>query len=65
MGETYNIQVWREHEKGGHFAAWELSEHLAADLAEFYRKASPVASHEVSHAVYEQGSSDEASYSIL
>ncbi|KAH7120258.1 Alpha/Beta hydrolase protein [Dactylonectria estremocensis] len=42
MAETCNIQFWRQHEKGGHFIAWERPEALAADVAEFYRKMGPV-----------------------
>ncbi|KAF7553412.1 hypothetical protein G7Z17_g3641 [Cylindrodendrum hubeiense] len=42
MAETCNIQFWRQHEKGGHFIAWERPEALAADVAEFYRKTGPV-----------------------
>ncbi|CEI63849.1 unnamed protein product [Fusarium venenatum] len=36
MEETCNIQFWGQHEKGGHFIAWERPEVLADDVAEFY-----------------------------
>jgi len=42
MEETCNIQFWRQHERGGHFIAWERPEVLAADVAEFYSKKGPV-----------------------
>lgn len=31
-----NVVFWREHERGGHFAAWEKPEELVEDLVEFY-----------------------------
>jgi pimeloyl-ACP methyl ester carboxylesterase len=32
---AYNVVRWTEHPRGGHFAAWEEPEMLAADLREF------------------------------
>lgn len=34
----YNVQHWTEQPKGGHFAALEVPELLAADLREFFRE---------------------------
>ncbi|OLN83428.1 putative epoxide hydrolase 1 [Colletotrichum chlorophyti] len=42
VSEVCNIQFWRQHQKGGHFIAWERPETLAEDLSEFYRKSGPV-----------------------
>ncbi|OHW96422.1 epoxide hydrolase [Colletotrichum incanum] len=42
MEEACNIQFWRQHQKGGHFIAWERPNALAADVAEFYSKSGPV-----------------------
>ncbi|EGU86064.1 hypothetical protein FOXB_03421 [Fusarium oxysporum f. sp. conglutinans Fo5176] len=36
LSETCNIQFWRQHQKGGHFIAWERPETLANDVAEYY-----------------------------
>ena len=33
----FNVQRWAEYEKGGHFAAMEQPEVLAADIREFFR----------------------------
>jgi hypothetical protein len=30
-----NITHWREHDRGGHFAAWEVPDTFVADLAEW------------------------------
>ena len=35
--KTANIVFWQEHEKGGHFAAWENLEALAGDMVKFFR----------------------------
>ena len=35
--ELYNVQHWTEQPRGGHFAALETPELLAADLREFFR----------------------------
>ncbi|KAL8644277.1 MAG: hypothetical protein Q9226_007847, partial [Calogaya cf. arnoldii] len=35
--KTANIVFWQEHEKGGHFAAWENPEALAGDMVKFFR----------------------------
>ncbi|ORY70386.1 Alpha/Beta hydrolase protein [Pseudomassariella vexata] len=32
-----NIKFWREHEKGGHFAAYEKPDELAGDVIEFFK----------------------------
>lgn len=32
-----NVAFWREHERGGHFAAYERPEALVGDLVEFFR----------------------------
>ncbi|KAF5240405.1 hypothetical protein FANTH_9665 [Fusarium anthophilum] len=42
LSETCNIQFWRQHQKGGHFIAWERPETLANDVAEYYGKFGPV-----------------------
>ena len=42
MEEACNIQFWKQHEKGGHFMAWERPEALVDDVAEFYGKSGPV-----------------------
>ncbi|KAK2929000.1 Epoxide hydrolase-like [Fusarium oxysporum f. sp. vasinfectum] len=42
LSETCNIQFWRQHQKGGHFIAWERPETLANDVAEYYSKSGPV-----------------------
>ncbi|KAH7196527.1 Alpha/Beta hydrolase protein [Fusarium flagelliforme] len=42
MEEACNIQYWKQHEKGGHFVAWERPEALVDDIAEFYGKTGPV-----------------------
>lgn len=34
-GKTANMRYWREHEHGGHFAAYEAPAALAGDLIEF------------------------------
>lgn len=34
---TANITFWREHERGGHFAAYEKPDELARDLIDFFR----------------------------
>ena len=34
---TYNVQRWTEFPKGGHFAAMEEPQALAADMREFFR----------------------------
>lgn len=31
-----NVRFWREHERGGHFAAWEKPEVLGADVVDFF-----------------------------
>ena len=36
-GRTYNVQRWTEFPKGGHFAAMEEPQALAADMREFFR----------------------------
>ncbi|RGP66310.1 epoxide hydrolase [Fusarium sporotrichioides] len=36
MEEACNIQFWKQHDKGGHFIAWERPEALAEDVGEFY-----------------------------
>nr|XP_041546966.1 uncharacterized protein AKAW2_70082S [Aspergillus luchuensis]BCS03204.1 hypothetical protein AKAW2_70082S [Aspergillus luchuensis] len=41
MGETCNIQFWKQHRSGGHFIAWERPEVLVADVAEFFDKEGP------------------------
>jgi pimeloyl-ACP methyl ester carboxylesterase len=33
----FNVQRWTEFSKGGHFAALEQPEALAADIREFFR----------------------------
>ena len=33
----FNIQRWTKHDRGGHFAAWEEPDALAADLRAFFR----------------------------
>ena len=35
--KTANVVFWREHEHGGHFAAWENPKALADDVIEFFR----------------------------
>ncbi|KAL8779624.1 MAG: hypothetical protein Q9213_006853 [Squamulea squamosa] len=35
--KTANIVFWQEHDKGGHFAAWENPEALAEDMVKFFR----------------------------
>lgn len=35
--KTANIVFWKEHEQGGHFAAWENPQALASDAIEFFR----------------------------
>lgn len=35
--KTANIVFWQEHDKGGHFAAWENPEALAGDVVKFFR----------------------------
>ncbi|KAF4473206.1 epoxide hydrolase [Fusarium agapanthi] len=42
LSETCNIQFWRQHQKGGHFIAWERPETLANDVADYYGKSGPV-----------------------
>ncbi|KAH6695604.1 Alpha/Beta hydrolase protein [Plectosphaerella plurivora] len=42
LEETCNIKYWKQHQKGGHFIAWERPDALAADVAEFYAKDGPV-----------------------
>ncbi|KAG7142534.1 putative epoxide hydrolase like protein [Verticillium longisporum] len=42
MEETYNIQFWRQKDKGGHFAAWEQPEALVSDLRDFFGADGPV-----------------------
>ena len=38
VGKLYpNVQHWREYDKGGHFAAFEVPETFVADLREFFR----------------------------
>ncbi len=32
-----NVRYWREYDKGGHFAAWEVPETFVADLRDFFR----------------------------
>jgi microsomal epoxide hydrolase len=32
-----NITFWQEHDKGGHFAAYERPKEFAADLIKFYQ----------------------------
>lgn len=32
-----NITFWREHERGGHFAAYEEQKELAEDLIKFFK----------------------------
>ena len=32
-----NVTFWREHERGGHFAAMERPDDLVADIREFFR----------------------------
>jgi hypothetical protein len=34
----YNLQQWSEFEKGGHFAALEQPDALAADMARFFAR---------------------------
>lgn len=34
--KTAHIVFWKEHEQGGHFAAWEKPETLAGDVVEFF-----------------------------
>ena len=34
---THNVTFWREHDRGGHFAAMESPEALVADVREFFR----------------------------
>lgn len=37
--ETYaNVVFWQEHSSGGHFAAYEKPDELAADLIKFYKQ---------------------------
>ncbi|RAK72329.1 epoxide hydrolase [Aspergillus fijiensis CBS 313.89] len=40
--EACNVQFWRHHRRGGHFAAWECPQALVDDVAEFYREDGPV-----------------------
>ncbi|CAH0021518.1 unnamed protein product [Clonostachys rhizophaga] len=42
LEETCNIRFWKQHQKGGHFIAWERPDALVADVAEFYGKSGPV-----------------------
>lgn len=49
MGETCNIQFWKQHRSGGHFIAWERPEVLVADVAEFFDKEGPVFKNGGSH----------------
>ncbi|KAM0663329.1 hypothetical protein ACHAPH_000517 [Verticillium nonalfalfae] len=42
MEKTYNIQFWRQKDKGGHFAAWEQPETLVNDLRDFSAAEGPV-----------------------
>ncbi|TDZ36666.1 putative epoxide hydrolase [Colletotrichum spinosum] len=42
VSEACNIQFWRQHQRGGHFIAWERPDALANDVAEFYGKYGPV-----------------------
>ena len=38
VGEIYpNVQYWREYDKGGHFAAFEVPDTFVADLRNFFR----------------------------
>ncbi len=38
VGEIYpNVQYWREYDKGGHFAAFEVPDTFVADLRDFFR----------------------------
>ena len=40
VGELYpNIVHWREYDKGGHFAAFEVPETFVSDLRECFRLA--------------------------
>lgn len=39
--ELYNVQHWTEQPRGGHFAALEVPDLLAADLREFFRPLRP------------------------
>ncbi|MGZ0228734.1 MAG: epoxide hydrolase, partial [Acidimicrobiales bacterium] len=36
-GNYPNIVFWSDHERGGHFPAWEVPELLAADLRAMFR----------------------------
>lgn len=36
--KTANVVFWQEHEKGGHFAAWENPEALAEDMRMFFHR---------------------------
>ena len=36
--KTANIVFWRQHEHGGHFAAWENPQALAGDAIDFFQK---------------------------
>jgi hypothetical protein len=42
MEETCNIQFWKQHDKGGHFIAWERPAALVEDIEQFYGKSRPV-----------------------
>ena len=33
----YNLKQWREHKRGGHFAALEQPDALVQDMLDFYR----------------------------
>lgn len=33
---TGNVQFYRRHDSGGHFAAWEKPEELVRDLRDFF-----------------------------
>ncbi|KAI1068174.1 hypothetical protein LB507_004372, partial [Fusarium sp. FIESC RH6] len=40
--EACSVQYWKQHEKGGHFIAWDRPEVLVEDVGEFYGKPGPV-----------------------
>ena len=33
----YNLKQWREHKRGGHFAALEQPDTLVQDMLDFYK----------------------------
>ena len=33
-----NVVAWWEHERGGHFAAWERPDELVGDIVPFFRE---------------------------